>query len=239
MSEHEALAAIPAKWAHPPASMLGRLPKPYKKDNPKGNCPECGKYHGLPAMHLDYLGHAELTLALIEIDPEWTWEPGAVDPDTGGPMITTQGGRYVMWAKLTVLGKTMLGVGTCEVGKGEPEKELIGDFLRNAAMRFGVATGLWSKSDAADPAGSDATGGYERRPSKTQPVGSAAAPVAGGAFRTREEAQITAAVAELTETDRTEFEEAFATEFKSPLSDLHKSKHLLAWQWTRTTLGVP
>lgn len=154
------LGAIPAEWAHPPADMIAKLPKPTKRDNQKGKCSECGGWHGLPAVHLDYLGHADVTLALIAIDPMWTWEPAAIDQDSGGPMVTLQGGRLVMWAKLTVLGKTIIGVGTVEEGKPEPEKELIGDFLRNAAMRFGVGTALWSKSDSADPAGSDRGGGY-------------------------------------------------------------------------------
>lgn len=154
------LGAIPAQWGHPPADMISKLPKPTKRENQKGKCSECGGWHGLPAVHLDYLGHADVTLALIAIDPLWTWEPAAIDVDSGGPMVTLQGGRLVMWAKLTVLGKTIMGVGTVEEGKAEPEKELIGDFLRNAAMRFGVGTALWSKSDSADPAGSDRGGGY-------------------------------------------------------------------------------
>lgn len=162
------LGAIPAEWAHPPADMIAKLPKPTKRDNQKGKCSECGGWHGLPAVHLDYLGHADVTLALIAIDPMWTWEPAAIDQDSGGPMVTLQGGRLVMWAKLTVLGKTIIGVGTVEEGKPEPEKELIGDFLRNAAMRFGVGTALWSKSDSADPAGSDRGGGYEKQRGNTR-----------------------------------------------------------------------
>lgn len=163
-----ALAAIPGQWGHPPADMISKLPKPTKRENQKGKCSECGGWHGLPAVHLDYLGHADVTLALIAIDPLWTWEPAAVDVDSGGPMVTLQGGRLVMWAKLTVLGKTIMGVGTVEEGKAEPEKELIGDFLRNAAMRFGVGTALWSKSDSADPAGSDRGGGYEKQRGNTR-----------------------------------------------------------------------
>lgn len=170
------LAATPGRWATPDPSTLSKLPKPTSRSNDKGHCNVCGGWHGLPAVHLDYMGHADVTLALIEVDPLWTWEPVAFDPATGGPIIGLQGGRLVMWARLTVLGKTMLGVGTCESGKGDPEKELIGDFLRNAAMRFGIATKLWSKADKADPAGTDAGGGYDR---------SARAPRAPGPVPTR------------------------------------------------------
>lgn len=147
----EALAAIPGKYAQPDASTLALLPKPTKKDAQKGKCAECGGWHGLPAVHLAYMGHAEVNLALIEVDPLWTWEPLAVVD--GVPVILKEQYRLVMWAKLTVLGKTIIGVGTCEATKGDPEKELIGDFLRNAAMRFGIGTKLWSKATDADPAG--------------------------------------------------------------------------------------
>ena len=169
------LAAIPDKYAKPDPATLSKLPKPTKRENEKGKCDVCGGWHGLPAIHIDYMGHADITLALIAIDPFWNWEPAAIDPATGGPMIQRQdgkdGGRLVMWARLNLLGKSILGVGTCETSKGDPEKELIGDFLRNAAMRFGVATALWSKADKADPAGSDAGGGYERQSRQRAPRG--------------------------------------------------------------------
>ena len=76
----------------------------------------------------------------------WTWEPLAYDPTTGGPLITTQGNRMVMWGRVTVHGKSIIGCGTCEARKTEPEKELVGDMIRNAAMRFGIGTKLWSKA---------------------------------------------------------------------------------------------
>ena len=165
------LRAIPAKWAQPDRATLAQLPKPYNKSSEKGKCDVCGGFHGLPAMHLDYMGHAEVTKALIDIDPLWTWEPLMMDPATGGPMVGKQGDCLVMWARLTLLGKSMIGVGTCAGNKGEAEKELIGDFLRNAAMRFGVAVDLWSKAPgaSADPFGNDDDrGGYDSRPTGGQ-----------------------------------------------------------------------
>ena len=158
------LADIPARFATPDPATVSKLPKPTGRDNTKGHCNECGGYHGLPAVHLDYQGHADVTLALIECDPEWTWEPTAFDPETGGPMIQLQGKRLVLWGRLIVHGVPRLCVGTCDSTKGDPEKELIGDLLRNGAMRFGIATRLWSKADSADPAGSGKAGGYDRKP---------------------------------------------------------------------------
>lgn len=50
--------------------------------------------------------------------------------------------------RLTVCGHTRLGDGTCDPIKPDAVKELISDALKNAAMRFGVALSLWSKSEA-------------------------------------------------------------------------------------------
>jgi hypothetical protein len=134
-----------AKLREPfPANLISKLPKPYKKDSPKGKCAECGGYHGLPAVHLDYVGHAALTTRLLDVDPLWTWEPMGFAPD-GTPAFDKIGG---LWIKLTICGVSRLGYGTAD-GKqgGDAVKEVIGDALRNAAMRFGAALDLWHKGD--------------------------------------------------------------------------------------------
>lgn len=95
---------------------------------------------------LDFVGHAEITKILLEIDPQWSWEPVAWTTE-GRPAINVVNGMAVMWGKLTVLGQTRLGVGTAKHDKPDLDKELIGDFLRNAAMRFGICLSLWSKSE--------------------------------------------------------------------------------------------
>lgn len=148
------LAGIPGKWASPDPSTTSTLPK--------------------GGANLTYMGHAEVTLALIACDPEWNWEPAAIDPATGGPLIQKQGNRLVMWGWLELGGVRRLCVGTCEERKGDPEKELIGDLLRNGAMRFGIGTKLWSKATDADPFGSGGAGGYDR-PSRPQAARSAPA----------------------------------------------------------------
>jgi hypothetical protein len=129
-----------------PAEQINKLPKPKSKDAQKGKCPACGGWHGLPANHIDYVGHAELTSRLLDVDPWWNWEPAAWTED-GEPKINVRGNTARMWIKLTVAGVTRLGVGTCSANKDDVEKELIGDALRNAAMRFGAALDLWSKSE--------------------------------------------------------------------------------------------
>jgi hypothetical protein len=98
----------------------------------------------LPAVHLKYVGHAALTDRLLDVDPEWSWEPLALDSN-GLPLLDNAGG---MWIRLTVLGVSRLGYGDAQ-GKvgGDAMKERIGDALRNAAMRFGAALELWHKGD--------------------------------------------------------------------------------------------
>ena len=97
---------------------------------------------------LDYVGHAALTARLLDVDPEWSWEPLALD-ERGLPAFDANGG---LWIRLTVAGMTRLGYGDGG-GKGGPNsiKEAIGDALRNAAMRFGAALDLWSKEDLTPP----------------------------------------------------------------------------------------
>lgn len=131
-----------------PEHHIGKLPKPYKKDSERGHCDECGGYHGLPAAHLDYVGHAAITHRLLDADPAWSWEPLSLDAN-GLPALDNNGG---LWIRLTVGGVTRLGYGDAQ-GKtgGDAMKERIGDALRNAAMRFGVALELWHKGDLHAP----------------------------------------------------------------------------------------
>ena len=93
---------------------------------------------------LDYVGHAAATHRLLDADPHWNWEPVAWTAD-GLPARDQDGG---LWIKLTVCGMTRLGYGSAPGKKGgDAIKELIGDAIRNAAMRFGLALDLWHKGD--------------------------------------------------------------------------------------------
>jgi hypothetical protein len=150
------------------------LPKPMRRgldsapcNRPDPNGIQCGGYHQMPAIHLTYVGHAGVTERLNQVDPAWSWEPQVrdVDPvllraaiETGNEFVVrdlignapprqTDGG---LWINLTVLGVTRPGFGSAD-GKSGPNaiKEIIGDAIRNGAMRFGVGTYLWSKSEAA------------------------------------------------------------------------------------------
>lgn len=139
-----------AKLREPfPAEAVEKLPRPKWKgaweDKRASHCNVCHGYHVAEnSIHLDYIGHAATTNRLLEVDPLWSWEPLAFTPD-GLPRFDNQNG---LWIKLTVCGVTRLGYGHAgSKNGGDAVKEVIGDAIRNAAMRFGVALDLWSKSD--------------------------------------------------------------------------------------------
>ena len=146
-----------------PAHQIGKLPKPTKaqtdavrNDFKAGiRCNLCGAWHHPQVVHLDYVGHAALTDRLLDADPAWSWEPMALGDD-GLPLFDQAGG---LWIKLTVCGVTRLGYGNADAKSnsdaGAREKEVIGDALRNAALRFGAALEFWHKGElhVADDAG--------------------------------------------------------------------------------------
>jgi hypothetical protein len=114
-----------------PEDKVGKLPRWDKK---KGE-----------EIFLDYVGHATVTQRLLDVDPFWNWEAMLTRPD-GSIVFDVQGdSRVGLWIKLTILGVTRLGYGSVTPGTRDEVKQLIGDAIRNAAMRFGVATSLWEK----------------------------------------------------------------------------------------------
>lgn len=137
-----------------PDHQVSKLPKPtkaqtdeVKADFKKGiRCQVCGSWHHPGVVHLDYVGHAALTDRLLDTDHAWSWEPVAFRD--GLPAFDATGG---LWIKLTVCGVTRLGYGHAAAKPGQDpgarEKEVIGDALRNAAMRFGAALDLWHRGD--------------------------------------------------------------------------------------------
>ena len=151
MTSNEGLAKLREVF---PPNQISKLPKPVKsKDDDKGKCERgsryssdghfCGGCHSR-SMHLDYVGHAALTDRLLDADLHWSWEPLCMAAN-GLPVMDDLGG---MWIKLTVCGVTRLGYGHAgsKIG-GDAIKEVIGDALRNAAMRFGAALELWHKGE--------------------------------------------------------------------------------------------
>lgn len=135
-----------------PENLISKLPKGTKAQNQckreeKTNCKVCGGWHHPKIIHLDYVGHAALTDRLLDCDINWHWEPMAFN-EMGLPSFDNDGG---LWIRLSVAGHSRIGYGNAELSQykevGSREKEVIGDALRNAAMRFGAALDLWHKGD--------------------------------------------------------------------------------------------
>lgn len=128
------------------------------------------KRKGAGGMMLDYVSHAHVRDRLNQVDPTWTWQPimpglGEARFDftrfTGDYEVTVYEGREKhvetrhadnfpvgLWIALTVCGVTKVGYGDVAPGAFNPEKQLIGDAIRNAAMNFGVAIALWMKDES-------------------------------------------------------------------------------------------
>lgn len=154
----EQICYLPRTWCKACAEATRNNRAPSACDKGRGHevkpCPRCRTRITTAHVDLDYVGHADVRARLCQADPEWTWAPYADMP--GGPLIIQDGHPVGFWILLTVGGVTKPGYGSCEKGKSEAVKELIGDALRNAALSFGVAWKLWAKGDRSDQEGQQA-----------------------------------------------------------------------------------
>lgn len=125
------------------AADMKALRKPFPKEQ-IGRLPKTAKR---PA--LDFVGHAAVTDRLNQAAPGWSY--------TVDEMFTM---GSVCWIRGTL---TIDGVSRTEYGDGDDPKEAIGNFLRRAAMRWGVAIDLWSRD-------ADLTTSAGAGPNETAPV---------------------------------------------------------------------
>jgi hypothetical protein len=175
----EKAAALRAPF---PAEAIGKLPritcgdcsKRNCQQHSKARCEECGNWITTQHIHLDYVGHAWVTHRLGEVDPLWNWEPV---PNADGLGFPTASGT--MWIRLTVCGVDRFGVGDASGKTGtDAIKEMIGDAIRNAAMRFGVALDLLMNDRHASVSSDDtssrnsprSSGGSAKRSAKQSPA---------------------------------------------------------------------
>lgn len=159
------LAEILTKYAIPDPKIVGKLPK--------------------GGTSLDFVGHADITRILLEIDVTWRWVPIAWD--NGRPAIHVENGIATMWGELTILGQSRLGVGSVRADKQELDKELVGDFLRNAAMRFGICLSLWTKQEWEDLGGKPSSVAPARNTGQRAVTSQPAEPVDADAPLTQEQ----------------------------------------------------
>ena len=145
--QSEMLRGVLDKYGTPDPKIVGKLPK--------------------GGIMLDFVGHADVNKALIEIDPLWTWQPVAWDDD-GMPKIKVANGVATMWGIMTIHGKQMLGVATVQANKPDLYKELASDFLRNAAMRFGIYLSLWTKNEWEEQAAPEKPSARKAKAEKTE-----------------------------------------------------------------------
>lgn len=132
---------LPKVWCRGCRDAPGKVCEQHRKVK----CGDCGNTITAAHLHIEYVGHAEVTDRLLAVDPSWTWEPVAFGND-GLPLLDRNGG---LWIRLTVAGVTRLGYGDADGKSGAAAvKEAIGDALRNSALRFGVALDMWRKHRA-------------------------------------------------------------------------------------------
>ena len=164
-------AAAPSIWQRLrepfPAEKLGKLKRKQKQED-----------GGYREVLLDYVGHADVTDRLLSVDPEWNWEPMATDTDGLPLFVGDPDHPRGLWIKLTVGGITRLGFGSVGAGAFDAEKQLIGDAIRNAAMRFGVALDLWRKEEPPDTTDDQPPSTRHPRPSQQQRAAGDATPPA-------------------------------------------------------------
>jgi hypothetical protein len=122
------LLEVLAKYAVPDPKIVGKLPK--------------------GGAQLDFVGHADITRILIEIDPHWRLVPIAWD--NGRPAMNIVNDMATMWFELTLLGCSRLAIGSAKANAFDLDKQLYGDALRNGAMRFGISLNLWTKNEWED-----------------------------------------------------------------------------------------
>jgi len=128
MENKDQLLEVLNKYAVPDPKIVGKLPK--------------------GGIQLDFVGHADITRILIEIDPHWRLVPIAWE--NGRPAVNIVNDMATMWFELTLLGTSRLAIGSAKSNSPDLDKILYGDALRNGAMRFGISLNLWTKNEWED-----------------------------------------------------------------------------------------
>lgn len=131
-------------------------------------CETCHQIITPAHEHHQFVGHADVTARLFEVDPKWDYEPMGHDAN-GLPLFDEYGG---LWIWLIVGGERRKGYGHADGRKGgDAVLVAIGHAIRIAAARgFQVALYLWKPSGqtrtAREPAGEELTTNTVERTAK-------------------------------------------------------------------------
>ena len=164
---------LPRVWCKPCKDSRGKGCQNHTFDK----CDKC-KQRMPRNGHIDlkFVGHAEATNRLLNVDPFWDWEPLTVD-ERGLPQFD---GYRGLWIRLTVCGMTRLGYGHAgDKTGGDALKEVIGDAIRNAGMRFGMALDLWTSGEL-EIIESGGASLEDKADAPTPPANGTSTPPAGG-----------------------------------------------------------
>lgn len=152
----EQMGHKPATWCRQCSEVVRSRKGKSCTDHREIRCDKCKTKITEAHVCLDFVGHADVRARLCEVDPEWTWAPFEF-PGTGS-LVLNDGQPVGLWIHLTIGGVSKPGYGSCEKGKSEAVKELIGDAIRNAGLSFGIAWKLWAKGERSSNDSASANG---------------------------------------------------------------------------------
>lgn len=127
-----------------PREEIGWLPKP-KRGAAKGKCSVCGGWHGLPAMHVPFVGHAFVQRRLTEVFAE-AWQFSVGEP-------RLESGIWIVHGMIEVVtdGQSIVreDVGTSPDEGPDAPKVAASDAFSRCCARLGIASYLWRGEVAA------------------------------------------------------------------------------------------
>lgn len=131
---------------------IGQLPRVTCKDcsnkrcsaHKYTKCKDCGAYTSPQHIHLPFVAHAIVTDRLNHDAPGWYFTIDTVkDSNDGEHVLAVVGTMHIGDKAIPEIGEPNV-----KSFYGTELQSAIGNFIRRAAMRFGVAIDLWMKEEA-------------------------------------------------------------------------------------------
>lgn len=123
-------------------AQVGKLPRVTDKTSAETWCETC-KQKLKRHIHIDFVGHANVTDRLNHEAPDWAYTIDRIE--------TVDGHILGVLGTMTIGGKSIHEAGAVarQSDWGEELKLAVSDFIVRGAMRFGVGLDMWIKGDAA------------------------------------------------------------------------------------------